>query len=129
MIPLFVISAAGADTIPSQTGFGRPTHWLGPLPTPQPNATPMDSESCPEKKNTFPARVPNPPSFSSHPLYLCASYTHRSVIQRIPRVVYKDCFSEYLYPLSASSFVGGLVPNSHKATHTDRRLPSAFLFI
>lgn len=50
MIPLFVISAAGADTIPSQTGFGRPTHWLGPLPTPQPNATPMDSESCPEKK-------------------------------------------------------------------------------
>ncbi|KIO05761.1 hypothetical protein M404DRAFT_999497 [Pisolithus tinctorius Marx 270] len=40
MIPLFVISAAGADTTPSQTGFGRPTHWLGPLPTPQPNATP-----------------------------------------------------------------------------------------
>lgn len=79
----------------SQTGFGHPTHWLGSLLTPVNPMPTLRMANCAEEKHVLGSF--SIPTFSPHSLYLCASYTHRSVIQRIPRVVYKDRFYKYLY--------------------------------
>lgn len=129
-----VISSAGADAIPSRTGFGRPHALAWPNSHPlQHYASPVDRKSCPEKHALGPFPSP-PPSFSSHSLYLCASYTLRPVINASPRVVYKDPFPKYLYyPLQTLSFVGGLFfpklpqPSQRYSSHR-LRTPFGFRF-